>query len=167
MCSEESLPMKIPEDHHWELILEDWKQAKDRIMQFDHIVVRIRISGITLILLISGVGLTLSEKLQGPPVPLLNCNLTALPFIFAMVFTIAILIFDWVHYQMLLMAVNHAKEIEDTECFQGLLRITHKLTTQSIGNMHFFSMILLYVVLFILNALLAWYFLSIPPLGIS
>ena len=71
--------MKIPQDYPWELMLEDWKQTKGRIIQSDNIVVRIRISGITLIPLISGVGLTLSEKLRGYPVPILNCNLAALP----------------------------------------------------------------------------------------
>lgn len=151
-------PIIVPEDERWKVRLEDWKMAKERINQFDQTVVRIRMTGIPIILVIIGVGLTIADTISGYTVPVLNCRGAALPFLFAAIYIVPVAVMDIVHYHMLLLAVEHAKSIEDSESFCGLLGLTKRLTTKRLNIFHFVAAMMIYILLFVLTLVLAWLF---------
>jgi len=151
-------PVTIPEGERWKVQLEDWKMAKERINQFDQTVVRIRTTGIPIILVIIGVGLTIADRLTGVVVPVISCNGAALPFLFAACYILPVALLDLVHYHMLLLAVEHAKLIEDSESFRGLLGLTNRLTSKNLNVIHFLAAILIYILLFVLTLALALFF---------
>ncbi|MDD1702869.1 MAG: hypothetical protein LUQ31_07835 [Methanoregula sp.] len=158
MTAPEKQPVTIPEEERWKVQLEDWKMAKERINQFDQTVVRIRMTGIPIILVIIGVGLTLADRLSGVTIPVFSCTGAAVPFLFAGLYILPVAMLDYVHYRMLQLAVEHAKSIENSDSFQGLLGLTNRLTTKQLNTGHFSAAMLFYALLFILTVLLAYIF---------
>lgn len=159
----EKYDFEVPSDKKWEVVLEDWKIAKDRISVFDSQVIAIRISGIPLVLVIIAVGIVVIDRMNQIIVPILNCNGAALPFIFAALYTIPLFLLDALHYDLLLKAVNHAKQIENSPPFKGLLGITNSLTNERLTLVHSWSLYALYATIFFLCiVLIAVFWNGIP-----
>jgi len=156
--------IEIPKEKKWEVILEDWKMAKDRISVFDNQVIAIRISGIPLVLVIIGVGFVVVNKINQVTIPVLNCSGAILPFVFAALYTIPLCILDALHYDLLLKAVEHAKSIENSDPFRNLLNITNKLTSPKLTFIHTISLYALYIIIFLLCIILiAAFWNGLPP----
>jgi hypothetical protein len=145
---------EISDENKFELVLEDWKMAKDRIKSFNDQVNAIRISGIPLVLVIIAVGFVIIDKLNLITIPLINCNAAIIPFVFAALFTIPLCLLDIIYYNMLLKAVQHAHSIERREPFKHLICITDKITCPKLQVLHTTSLVALYGTIFMLCLIL-------------
>lgn len=138
----------IDKEDWWKIKLEDWKMTKDRIHIFDSTVLNIRLCGIPIVLIIMGLGFSCIDKTSAIHVPILNCNGAALPFIFAAVYTIPLAGLDFLHYYLLLKAVDHAYAIEDSPEFKDLLNVTKCPTFKSVKHIHTWSALIPYLLIF-------------------
>lgn len=145
-----------------ELLLEEWKITKDRISHFDEIVIRLRIEGISLALLIIGIGFTIVQYAPKVYVNLLQWSAAGLIFIFASLYLIPIFSFDMLHYYLLLKSVKHSIEIE-RELFLDKIAITQKLTAKTLTVIHSIFFIALYIVIITMGFLLGCSFRVISP----
>jgi hypothetical protein len=158
----ESIDFGITKEDRWKIKLEDWKMTKERISNFDNTAVKIRLTGIPIILIIIGIGFSLIDKSIGIRVPIIDCSAAALPFIFAMLYIIPLACLDYVHYKLLLHAVKHAQMIEESPEFNGLLGVTKAITIKKIEYIHTFCAVLIYVLIFGMCLILAYTFWNGP-----
>jgi len=148
----------LTDKERWEIKLEDWKMAKDRIKSFNTLIVTIRISGIPIVLIIMSIGFAIVDEAITNQIPMIHCNVAALPFIIAAVYIIPLFLLDKIYFQLLLDAVQHAKEIEESPPFKDVLGITRRLTSKKMERIHRRVMVAIYVAIFLLAIGLAFSF---------
>jgi len=134
-----------------DLILKDWEMTKDRIKHFDDVVMRIRIGGIPIATAIQAAGFIAYPHIHDLIIILQlgqhQFQLPALSLIFlaSALYLFPIALLDGLHYKLLLIAVNHAKEIESLDNYKGKLQITTKLTSPWLTRIHTFAAYSVYV----------------------
>lgn len=150
-----------------DLLLEDWKMTKDRIKHFDDIVIRLRLGGIPIVSAIIGAGLA---SFQYTSKLLLHINdfainATSIIILFGALYLLPIFALDLLHYRLLLISVNHARQIEQQEKFKGRLQITTKLTSPTLTNIHTMIAIVIYIIVFVTALALAYAVNFLPSIG--
>src|SRR5438046_6606007 len=121
--------------------------TKDRIKHFDDMVIRIRTQGVPVATAILAAAFIASPTLKSIQVDLSLIKVSSLSLVFgasALLIT-AIGLLDMLHYNLLLLAVNHALELENRSEFKGKLRITHKLTSPLLTFAHSAAATAIYV----------------------
>ena len=141
-----------------DLVLEDWKMTKDRIKHFDDIVIRLRLEGVPISMAIIGAGL---GSFQYTSKVIFNVghysiSATSIVLLLAALYILPLCILDAFHYHLLVIAVDHARSIEQQERFQGKLQITTKLTSPTLTIIHLVVAMVIYVGLFIASIILAY-----------
>ena len=137
-----------------DLILKDWEMTKDRIKHFDDVVIRLRIQGIPIAATIQAAGLASIEYTKD--IIFCGLSLTSLILIFGSLYLIPIFGLDLFHFKLLIISVNHAKNIEDSSEFKGKLQITSKLTSPILTWLHTILAAAIYLIL-ILFGIIAGY----------
>jgi hypothetical protein len=141
-----------------DLILEDWKMTKDRIKHFDDIVIRLRLEGVPITSAIIGAGLASFQYTSKVVFRINNyaLNATSIVLLLGAFYIFPICILDLFHYRLLVIAVDHARSIEQEEKFKGRLQITTKLTSPTLTRIHLIVAMFIYVALFIGAIILAY-----------
>jgi quinol-cytochrome oxidoreductase complex cytochrome b subunit len=141
-----------------DLILEDWKMTKDRIKHFDDIVIRLRLEAVPIAIGIIGAGLTSFQYTSKVIFRINNISLnaTSIVILMAALYIVPVCVLDLFHYHLLLIAVNHARSIEQQERFKGKLQITTKLTSPILTLIHLIFALAIYVMLFVASLVLAY-----------
>lgn len=122
--------IKLNEDKEIDLIVINWKTFKDRIKFFDDIIARLRLEGTPICIGIYTLGYLAQFWLI---------------YLLGIFYIIGIFCLDYLHYKLLLVAVEKAKEIE--EKFEDeILTVTKSLTTKKRTIYHSIGFIILYVV---------------------
>jgi hypothetical protein len=140
-----------------ELLLEEWKVTKDRISHFDEIVIRLRLEGISLALLIIGIGFMIVQYAPTVHVTEIDFSAAGLVFIFASAYLIPIFFFDMFHYHLLIKSVEHSIWIEN-QIFPGRKSITQKLTSKFLTTIHSILFIGLYLIIISMGFVLGYLF---------
>jgi hypothetical protein len=141
-----------------DLVLEDWKMTKDRIKHFDDIVIRLRLGGVPIASAIIGAGLA-SFQYTSTVVFRTNSyaiNATSIVILLGALYILPICVLDLFHYHLLLIAVNHARSIEQQERFKGKLQITTKLTSPTLTKLHRLFALIIYIAVFVTALILAY-----------
>jgi hypothetical protein len=141
-----------------DLILEDWKMTKDRIKHFDDIVIRLRLEGVPITSAIIGAGLASFQYTSKVVFRINNyaINATSIVILLGALYILPVCVLDLFHYHLLVIAVNHARSIEQQEKFQGRLQITTKLTSPTLTMIHRLVAMVIYITLFIAALILAY-----------
>lgn len=141
-----------------DLILEDWKMTKDRIKHFDDIVIRLRLEGVPITMAIIGAGLASFQYTSKVIFQISNysLNATSIVILLGALYILPVCILDLFHYHLLVIAVDHAKSIEQQERFRGKLQITTKLTSPTLTIIHVVVAMVIYVTLFVAALILAY-----------
>lgn len=150
MCEEEYSNLDL------ELYLKDWEMTKDRIKHFDNVIMRIRIQAIPISTAFLTVGWGLNET---------KATWTPLIFLFACVYIIPVAMFDWLHYKLLRISVEHARDIENMAPFKGKMQITRKLTKKTLTRVHNIAIAIVYILVFVAGFLS--YLISTGVISIS
>ena len=140
-----------------ELLLEEWKLTKDRISHFDEIVIRLRLEGISLALLIIGIGFMIVQYAPTVHVTEIDFSAAGLVFIFASAYLIPIFFFDMLHYHLLIQSVEHSISIEKM-IFSDRKSITQKLTSKFLTTIHSVLFIALYLIIISMGFILGYLF---------
>jgi len=119
------------------LILKDWEVTKDRIKHFDNVVMTIRVHGIPISTAFLTIGWVLISN--NPDLKWIRYV-----FLFASLYLIPIAFLDFLHYDLMLKSVKHAKKIEKMAIFNNTLKITTKLTSPILTTFHTVSALLVY-----------------------
>jgi hypothetical protein len=141
-----------------DLVFEDWKMTKDRIKHFDDIVIRLRLESVPITVAIIGAGLGSFQYMSKVIFRINNYSLSAasIVLLLAAIYILPVCVLDVFHYKLLVIAVNHAKSIEQQERFQGKLQITTKLTSPTLTIIHLVFAMMIYAGLFIAAIILAY-----------
>lgn len=120
-----------------EIILEDWKITKDRIKHFDDILMRTRLQGIPIATALQAAAFITSGSIGKITVPVLGSDwpIFSLILLAGILYLIPVLLLDLFHFSLLIIAVNHAKKIEE-ENFNQKLGITRALTKRWLTILH-------------------------------
>jgi len=124
------------------LILKDWEVTKDRIKHFDNVVMTVRVHGIPISTAFLTIGWVL---ISNNP----DLKWVRYVFLFASLYLIPIAFLDFLHYDLMLKSVKHAKKIEKTTPFNNTLKITTKLTSPVLTTFHTVSALLVYGIVII------------------
>jgi hypothetical protein len=124
-----------------DLLLEDWKMAKDRIGHFNERITEIRIASPTISVAIQGAAFVANYQYHVPP------QISKYLLIFGALILIPLFALDQFYFWLLLKAVDRAKEIENLKPFRGYLKITHVLTGRPLTIFHEFAALFLYFLL--------------------
>lgn len=143
-----------------DLILKDWEMTKDRIKHFDDAVIRLRLQGIPIGTAIQAIGLASFQYTQNIRI----ANVSATSFIVALgsIYLIPIFLLDMLHYKLLLIAVEHAQEIEAMPKYKGKLRITTKLTKPWLTKLHSACAMIVYLSVIAFGFIFAYILNRIP-----
>src|SRR6266705_2721168 len=130
-----------------ELYLKDWEMTKDRIKHFDDMVIRIRTQGVPVATAIIAAAFIASSTLESVKV---NLSLIKVSYLSLVIGSSALLVtaiglLDLLHYNLLLLAVRHAWNLEELPEFVGRLRITHQLTSPLLTFAHSAAAAVIYV----------------------
>jgi hypothetical protein len=149
------------EEKEDDLILKDWEMTKDRIKHFDDVIIRLRLQGIPIGTAIQAIGLASFQYTQN--IKILNI-LSAASLIVALgsIYLIPIFALDILHYTLLLISVEHARQIEAMPKYKGKLQITTKLTKPWLTKLHWFCAIAVYIGIIIAGFILAYFINGIP-----
>jgi hypothetical protein len=147
-----------------DLILEDWKMTKDRIKHFDDIVIRLRLGGVPIASAIIGAGLA---SFQYTSTLLFHIwsytiNATSIVILLGALYILPICILDVFHYHLLVIAVDHARQIEQQDKFRGKLQITTKLTSPILTKIHLSVAIIIYTFVFSIALILSYTVNALP-----
>lgn len=101
-------------DKDTDLVFEDWKMTKDRIKHFDDVAIRLRIGGIPIASAIIGAGLASFQYTSTIVFSIGNfsINATSIVILLGAFYLLPILALDIFHFHLLLISVEHAKQIE-------------------------------------------------------
>jgi len=143
-----------------DLILKDWEITKDRIKHFDDAVIRLRLQGIPIGTAIQAIGLASFSYTHN--IRVWGVSATSLIIALGAIYLIPIFLLDVLHYKLLLISVEHAKEIEAMPKYLGKLRITTKLTSHKLTILHWACAIVVYLGVIILGLFLAYLVNTIP-----
>lgn len=138
-------------DETTELQLEDWKMTKDRIKHFDDVIMRTRVGGLPIATGLQTVAFLTSDtigKIHPDLIPI-NISIFSLIMLSSVLYIIPVFLFDILHFQLLIKAVNHAREIEASDHFKGKLQITTKLTSHKLTVIHRYAGFAIYVAIMI------------------
>ena len=121
-----------------ELLLEDWKMTKDRIKHFDDLIFRLRLEGIPIASAIIGIGLASSQVTSQIVFTIGSFTLSATSIVILLgaLYLIPIFALDWIYYNLLLLAVTHAIDLEKNDKFRNNLQITRTLTHTELTKIH-------------------------------
>jgi len=149
------------EEKEEDLILKDWEMTKDRIKHFDDVVIRLRLQGIPIGTAIQAIGLASFQYTQN--IRIWNI-LSAASLIVALgsIYLIPIFALDMLHYTLLLISVEHARQIEAMPKYKGKLQITTRLTKPLLTKLHWFCAIAVYIGIIIAGFILAYFINGIP-----
>jgi len=140
------------------LLLEDWKMAKDRIKHFDDTMIKIRIQGIPIATAIFAIGATTYQYIHNVriSIPYFSINASALVILIGTMYLIPIFALDMFHYKLLTIAVKRAREIESDPLTNNQLQITTRLTSPMLTWFHTLTALFLYVALLIAGIMLTY-----------
>ena len=140
-----------------DLYLKDWETAKKNIVHFDDIVIRMRLEGIPIAITVLTIGFAEFQYTRGIKV---FGSYPAAGFIplFGAIYLFGIFLLDFLHFKLMLNAVNLAKEIESMPQFKGKLKITTRLTSPFYTIWHEIVVSIIYLAVIILELSFAWYF---------
>lgn len=143
-----------------DLVLKDWEMTKDRIKHFDNAVIRLRLQGIPIGTAIQAIGLTSFQYTH----TLRIWDISAASLIIALgsIYLIPIFALDILHYELMLISVEHGREIEAMPKYRGRLQITTRLTKPWLTRLHWFCAIAVYLGVIILGFILAYFINGIP-----
>ena len=143
-----------------DLILKDWEMTKDRIKHFDDIVIRLRLQGIPIGTAIQAIGLASFSYTHSIRV----WGISATSFIIALgsIYLIPIFLLDIFHYKLLLISVEHGREIEAMPQYRGKLQITTKLTSRKLTVLHWACAIAVYLGVIVFGFILAYFVNGMP-----
>lgn len=130
-----------------DLILRDWEITKDRIKHFNDVIIRLRMRGIPIAAAIQAAGLASIEYTKD--LRFFGWSLISLILIFGSLYLLPIIGLDLFHFRLLLLAVSHAKSIEQLPEYKNKLQITTKLTSPILTGVHVILAVILYGVVFI------------------
>ena len=141
-----------------DLVLEDWKVTKDRIKHFDDVVIRLRMGGIPIASAIVGAGLASFQYTSSLvfEIGCLSINATSVVILLGALYLLPILALDMFHFRLLLISVEHARQIEQREEYKGKLQITTKLTSPFLTRTHTAVSIIIYGIVFVTALWLAY-----------
>ena len=147
-----------------DLILEDWKMTKDGIAHFDDVVIRLRLGGIPIASAIIGAGLASFQYTSEIVFSIagFTINATAIVILLGAFCLLPIFALDMFYYNLLLISVNHARQIEKQEKFKGKLQITTELTSPPLTWTHTAIAIIVYIAVLV-TALAIAYAVNISP----
>lgn len=137
------------------IILEDWKMTKDRIKHFDDILMRTRTQGLPIAAIIQGIGFFTKDRIGDIQISFAGINTTVFPMIIlaGLLYLIPIVTLDILHFKLLLLSVDRAKEIEELPKFKNKLKITHVLTNRGLSILHATGAYAVYGLIFIFGIL--------------
>lgn len=146
-----------------DLIFEDWKMTKDRIAHFDDVVIRLRLEGIPIASAIIGAGLASFQYTSNIVfnIDKISINATSIVILLGAIYLLPIFALDMFYYRLLMISVEHARQIEQEE-YPGKLQITTKLTSPSLTTAHRVIAIIIYVGIFITALTLAFAVNNLP-----
>jgi len=136
-----------------DLILKDWEMTKDRIKHFDDVTVRLRLQGIPIGTTIQAIGLASFQYTQN--IRIWGVTATSLIIALGSIYLIPIFLLDILHYKLLLISVEHAKQIEAMPKYKDKLQITTRLTSPRLTILHWICAIVVYSGVIILGFILA------------
>jgi len=141
-----------------DLVFEDWKMTKDRIKHFDDIVIRLRLEGIPIASAVIGAALISFQYTSKIVFSIcsLKINATSIVILLGAVYLLPILALDMFYYKLLMISVEHARQIEKREKYKGKLQITTKLTTGILTTAHRVIAIIIYIGVFVTALVLAY-----------
>jgi hypothetical protein len=138
-----------------DLILKDWEMTKDRIKHFDDVIIRLRLQGIPIGSAILALGLSSFQYIKNLQIS--GISIAALIVALGSIYLIPIFLLDLVHYNLMLISVRHAKEIEALPKYKNKLQITTKLTSKKLTYLHTACTIIVYCGVIALGFILAFY----------
>lgn len=150
-------------DETTELQLEDWKMTKDRIKHFDDVIMRTRVGGLPIATGLQTVAFLTSDtigKIHPDLIPF-NLSIFSLIMISSVFYIIPVFLFDILHFQLLVKAVRHAREIEASDHFKGKLQITTKLTSHKLTTLHRYAGYAIYIAIMVTGIIFAYIGLSL------
>jgi hypothetical protein len=133
--------------------------AKDRIKHFDDIVIRLRLGGVPIASAIIGAGLASFQYTHSIMFSIANLgsvNATSIVILLGAFYLLPICALDMFHYRLLLIAVDHARQIEQQENYKGKLQITTKLTSPILTKIHTIVAMIIYIAVFTAALVLAY-----------
>lgn len=141
-----------------ELILEDWRVTKDRIKHFDDVVIRLRLGGVPIASAIIGAGLASFQytSLIMFSIGKYTINATSIVILLGAFYLLPIFTLDMFHLHLLLISVEHARQIENQEEYRGKLQITTKLTSPFLTKIHTLIAVIIYLGVFTTALALAY-----------
>ena len=141
-----------------DLVLEDWKVTKDRIKHFDDVVVRLRLGGVPIASAIIGAGLASFQYTSQIvfSISKFTINATSIVILLGAFYLLPIFALDMFHFHLLVISVNHGRQIENQEKYRGRLQITTKLTSPTLTRMHTIIAVIIYLGVFITALALAY-----------
>jgi uncharacterized membrane-anchored protein YitT (DUF2179 family) len=143
-----------------DLILKDWEMTKDRIKHFDDVVTRLRLQGIPIGTAIQAIGFASFQYVK--TVNIGGISATSLIVAMGSIYLIPIFFLDLFHYNLMLISVRHAKEIEALPKYKDKLQITTKLTSRKLTILHTVCAIIVYCGVIAMGFVLAYFINTLP-----
>lgn len=135
--------------------------TKEQIRHFDDMIIRLRVEGISISLVIIGIGFTIVQLAPNVVIPIINWSAASAMFIFASLYLFPIFLFDMVHFKLLLTSVDYAISLEN-QYFAGKIALTNTLTSKYLTWLHTGAFYFLYLVIIVIGIVLGGLFISIP-----
>lgn len=147
------------EEKETDLVLKDWEMTKDRIKHFDDVTIRLRLQGIPIGTAIQAIGLASFQYTQN--IRVWGVTATSLIIALGSIYLIPIFLLDILHYKLMLISVEHAKQIESMSKYKGKLQITTKLTTPKLTLLHWICAMTVYLGVIFFGFVLAYFVNSV------